>query len=54
MFSTRQGRRGQSFSQDAVRESIEEIGIDGKRVKFMGRLDDVWSQALYLPVPVIA
>jgi 8-oxo-dGTP pyrophosphatase MutT (NUDIX family) len=40
--------------ETALREAVEEIGIDVRQVTVFGRLDDAWSAAGHRIVPVVA
>lgn len=45
---------GETDEQAAVREAHEEIGVDPAQVTVLGRLDDAWSGAGSVLVPVVA
>jgi mutator protein MutT len=44
---------GETPEQAAVREAMEEIGIDPDAVELVGRLDEAWSKARNHVVPVV-
>lgn len=44
---------GESFIEAAVRETEEEVGIPRDSIEVLGRLDDAWSGAGHLLVPVV-
>ena len=44
---------GESAVEAALREAEEEIGLARDRVEVLGRLDDAWSGAGHLLVPVV-
>jgi 8-oxo-dGTP pyrophosphatase MutT (NUDIX family) len=48
------GEPGESPSDTALREAVEETGIDPRQVTIVGRLDDAWSAAGHRIVPVVA
>lgn len=45
---------GESFTQAAVREAVEEIDLDPQGIDFLGRLDDAWSGHGHHIAPVVA
>ena len=45
---------GETPETAALREAVEEIGIDVRQTKVVGRLDDAWSSAGHRIVPVVA
>jgi 8-oxo-dGTP pyrophosphatase MutT (NUDIX family) len=45
---------GETAEDAAVREAVEEIGIDVRQTTVVGRLDDAWSSAGHRIVPVVA
>lgn len=45
---------GETAADAALREAVEEIGIDLRQTTVMGRLDDAWSAAGHRIVPVVA
>jgi len=45
---------GETVEAAALREAVEEIGIDARQVTVFGRLDDAWSSAGHRIVPVVA
>ena len=45
---------GETAEDTALREAVEEIGIDVRQTKVVGRLDDAWSSAGHRIVPVVA
>ncbi|MAG31175.1 MAG: hypothetical protein CL908_09850 [Deltaproteobacteria bacterium] len=45
--------KGESRVEAALRESEEEVGLSATRVEVLGRLDDAWSGAGHLLVPVV-
>jgi len=44
---------GEDWISGALRETEEEVGIPRNRVEVLGRLDDAWSGAGHLLVPVV-
>ena len=44
---------GESFIDAALRETHEEVGIPITQIEVLGRLDDAWSGARHLVVPVV-
>jgi 8-oxo-dGTP pyrophosphatase MutT (NUDIX family) len=44
---------GEAFLAAAIRETEEEIGVPRDRIEVLGRLDDAWSGAGHLLVPVV-
>lgn len=44
---------GESWSEAALREAHEEIGLDPAEVEVVGPLDDAWSGAGHLIVPIV-
>lgn len=44
---------GETWAQAALREAHEEIGLDPRAVEVFGPLDDAWSGAGHLVVPVV-
>ena len=44
---------GESPEQAAVREAVEEVGVDPAHVELFGRLDEAWSKARNHVVPVV-
>jgi 8-oxo-dGTP pyrophosphatase MutT (NUDIX family) len=44
---------GEEFLAAAIRETEEEVGIPRERIEVLGRLDDAWSGAGHLLVPVV-
>lgn len=45
---------GESADGAAVRETVEELGVDSAFIEIVGRLDDAWSAAGNHIVPVVA
>lgn len=45
---------GESAQDAALREAVEEIGIDVRQMTVVGRLDDAWSGAGHRIVPIVA
>jgi 8-oxo-dGTP pyrophosphatase MutT (NUDIX family) len=45
---------GESFTEAAVREAVEEIDLDPSCIAFLGRLDDAWSGIGHHIAPVVA
>ena len=45
---------GEAAADAALREAVEEIGIDPRQTTIAGRLDDAWSAAGHRIVPVVA
>lgn len=45
---------GESPEDAAVREAMEEVGVDPSAVEILGRLDEAWSKAGNHVVPVVA
>jgi len=43
----------EAWSDAAIRETEEEIGIPRENIKVLGRLDDAWSGAGHLLVPIV-
>jgi 8-oxo-dGTP pyrophosphatase MutT (NUDIX family) len=44
---------GETAEQAAVREAVEEVGVDPNAVEVFGRLDEAWSKARNHVVPVV-
>lgn len=44
---------GESFTQAALRETEEEVNLARDHVEVLGRLDDAWSGAGHLLVPIV-
>lgn len=44
---------GEAFAAAAVRETEEEVGIPRRAIDVLGRLDDAWSGAGHLLVPIV-
>jgi 8-oxo-dGTP pyrophosphatase MutT (NUDIX family) len=44
---------GETPEQAAVREAVEEVGVDRSQVELLGRLDEAWSKARNHVVPVV-
>lgn len=44
---------GETPEQAAVREAVEEVGVDPSHVELFGRLDEAWSKAKNHVVPVV-
>jgi 8-oxo-dGTP pyrophosphatase MutT (NUDIX family) len=44
---------GESPEQAAVREAVEEVGVDPAAVRLLGRLDEAWSKARNHVVPIV-
>ncbi|MFO0687893.1 MAG: CoA pyrophosphatase [Myxococcota bacterium] len=44
---------GETWAEAALREAHEEIGLDPRGVEILGPLDDAWSGAGHLIVPVV-
>ncbi len=44
---------GETPEQAAVREAVEEVGVDPSNVELFGRLDEAWSKAKNHVVPVV-
>jgi 8-oxo-dGTP pyrophosphatase MutT (NUDIX family) len=44
---------GETPEQAAVREAVEEVGVDAQAVNLFGRLDEAWSKAHNHVVPVV-
>ena len=47
-------QEGESFTEAALREAEEEVGLNPQGVKVLGRLDDAWSGAGFALVPIVA
>jgi 8-oxo-dGTP pyrophosphatase MutT (NUDIX family) len=45
---------GEEPPETALRETVEETGIDARQVTIFGRLDDAWTRAGFRVVPVVA
>ena len=45
---------GETAEDTALREAVEEIGIDVRQTTVVGRLDDAWSSAGHRIVPIVA
>ena len=45
---------GETAHDAALREAVEEIGIDVRQTTVVGRLDDAWSAAGHRIVPIVA
>ena len=45
---------GETARDAALREAVEEIGIDVRQTSVVGRLDDAWSAAGHRIVPIVA
>ena len=45
---------GETAEDTALREAVEEIGIDVRQTKVVGRLDDAWSSVGHRIVPIVA
>jgi 8-oxo-dGTP pyrophosphatase MutT (NUDIX family) len=44
---------GETPEQAAVREAVEEVGVDPDAVELLGRLDDAWSKGRNHVVPIV-
>jgi len=44
---------GESWAEAALRETEEEVGIPRASIEVLGRLDDAWSGAGHLVVPIV-
>jgi 8-oxo-dGTP pyrophosphatase MutT (NUDIX family) len=44
---------GEDWVDAALRETEEEVGLSGDRIEVLGRLDEAWSGAGHLLVPIV-